>query len=57
MKPMYVLFFTYFRNGRALSRHRFFETKEKLYIFLLFHPQIGDNCIIFKNVGIKEDLK
>lgn len=50
MKPMYVLFFTYFTGGSVLSRYRFFESKKQLDNFLLFHPKIGDNFIIFKNL-------
>ena len=50
MKPLYVIHFTLFKGGSALSRYRFFETKKQLDNFLMFKPWIKDNCIIFKNI-------
>ena len=58
MKPLYVIHFSLFKGGSVLSRYRFFETKKDLYKFLFYHPEIVNNCIIFKNFDIKEeDLK
>ncbi len=50
MKPLYVIHFTLFKSGSALSRYKFFETKEELDTFLMVTPWIKDNCIIFKNI-------
>lgn len=58
MKPLYVIHFSLFKGGSVFSRYRFFETKKDLYKFLFYHPEIVNNCIIFKNLDIKEeDLK
>lgn len=50
MKPLYVIHFTIFKGGSALSRFKFFETKKQLDNFLMFSPWIKENCIIFKNI-------
>lgn len=55
MKPLYVIHYSLFKGGSILNRYKFFETKEKLERFLLFHPQIKDNMIIFKNIDLGSD--
>ena len=50
MKPLCVIHFTLFKGGSALSRYKFFETREQLDRFLLFNPCIKANGIIFKNI-------
>jgi len=54
LKPLYVIHFTLFKGGSALSKYIFFETKKELDDFIFFHPLIGDNCIIFKNIDLLE---
>ena len=56
MKPLYVIHFTLFIGGSALSRYEFFETKKQLANFLIFRPYIIDHCIIFKKID-KEVLE
>lgn len=50
MKPLYVIHYTLFKSGSALSRYKFFETKKQLDNFLKFNPWIRENNIIFKNI-------
>ncbi len=55
MKPIYVVFFNYFKNGGPVVRYTFFESKERLDRFLKYNPVIKERCIIFKKVDIKEE--
>lgn len=50
MRPLYVIHFTLFKGGSALSRYKFFETRKQLDIFLKFKPWIKENSIIFENI-------
>ena len=54
MKPLYVIHYSLFRGGSVLNRYKFFETQKELDNFLMFHPWILNNYILFKNVD-KED--
>lgn len=57
MKPLYVIHYTLFKGGSALNRYRFFETQKELDNFLMFTPWIKNNCIIFKNIDLLEEVK
>ena len=54
MKPLYVIHYSLFKGGSVLNRYKFFETQKELDNFLMFHPWILNNYILFKNVD-KED--
>lgn len=53
MRPLYVLHYTLFKGGSVLNRFKFFETQKQLDTFLLFHPYIKTNCILFKYVDLE----
>lgn len=57
MKPLYVIHYTLFKGGSVLNRYRFFETQKQLDNFLMFTPWIKNNCIIFKNIDLLEEVK
>lgn len=57
MKPLYVIHYSLFKGGSVLNRYKFFETQKQLDNFLMFTPWIKNNCIIFKNIDLLEEVK
>lgn len=57
MKPLYVIHYSLFKGGSVLNRYKFFETQKQLDNFLMYKPWIKNNCIIFKNIQLLEEVK
>lgn len=54
MKPLYVIHFTLFKGGSAITRYKFFENQRQLDVYLMSHPWIKNNCIVFKNIDCED---